>query len=578
MLESVPAVLDRGLCQMTHELRGALKTAARGGLLEQLPPLAWPQAAALAKRQGLGAHMVHALWALAAPDRVALVDDQGSLTYAQAEARINQLAHALRQLLRPGEARPVALMLENSASYLLCWTALLRLGVGCIHSSPRASAQELAYILEHSGAQLVVTSQALEDVARLAATGQGAQGASVRVALLDPGLSDSPTARALWTLAERQPTSFPERMTRQGRNPSSSDNIVYTSGTTGKPKGAVRDLKSVGLKELLRLLERLPVQAAERHLIVCPLYHSGAQVFALMMAALGATIFIRPRFEAQDTLASLSRHAIHSVFVGPTMIHRLVQLPEQVWAKHPTPALRALISGAAPFPQALRERAMTRFGARVVFDFYGATELGWVTVIDGEQMRLRPGSVGRPLRGQRVVILDERGQALPAGQIGVIHVRNEQLMRGYLRHDEAPQADASNLGALTVEDLGYLDEAGYLYISGRARDMVISGGVNLYPVEIEEVLAKHPQAQEVAVVGEPDEEWGERLVAFVVTDDPCALTPQTLERWARASLSGPKIPRRWIITDEPLPRNPTGKVLKRLLRERLGPAALANAP
>lgn len=534
-----------------------IKQGYGSALWRQLPPHAMPAALRLVAEQGLGAHMIHALWALAAPDRLAIIDTHQRLSYAQADAKINQIAHTLRERYQVERGQAVILMLDNRAEYLLCWTALFRLGASPVHASTRSSAKELGYLVEHSQAKVLIVAAPY------------AQAAQERAAQ-DPALSlivagaDAPSLGhpMLEEVIAAAPTHFPARQTRQVR----SDNVVYTSGTTGRPKGAVRNLTGFGLKELSRILERLPLMAGERHLIVCPLYHSGAQVFALLMAALGATIHLLPHFDAEQTLRYLSRFAINSIFVGPTMIHRLVSLPEALSQDNPLPALRVMISGAAPFPQALRERAMRRFGAEVIFDFYGATEMGWVTLIGAQELRLKPGSVGRPIAGQRVHILDDQGQALGPGQTGLVYVENEQIMSGYLNNEQAT-TDAKRGGWLTVEDLGHLDEDGYLYIDGRARDMIISGGVNLYPTEIEEALAMHPNIEEVSVIGVPDPEWGERLVAVVVVQDRTSFTPEELISFARASLSSYKIPRQWELVDE-LPRNPTGKVVKRQLRER----------
>jgi acyl-CoA synthetase (AMP-forming)/AMP-acid ligase II len=252
----------------------------------------------------------------------------------------------------------------------------------------------------------------------------------------------------------------------------------------------------------------------------------------------------------------------------------VLDLPEEAHRQNPTPELRALISGAAPFPQNLRERAIERFGARVVFDFYGATELGWVTLINGEEMLERPGSVGRPLAGQEVRILDDEMDEVPRGEVGKIWIRNQHAMSGYLR-DRRASEEIRQGDWVTVDDLGYLDDDDYLYLAGRARDMVISGGVNIYPVEIENVLLRHPAVDDAAVIGVADEEWGEMLVAVVV---PAAageevargdIDAEALEEHAREHLAGYKVPRRWEIVDE-IPRNPTGKILKNQLEDRFG--------
>ncbi len=561
------ALLDR-LSDGAHEspltmLRRTLSRGLSSGLVQQLDVRALPQVAALVRAQGLGAHMVHALHALNVPERLALVDETQSLTYAQANAKINQLAHGLRAQLGVGRGVPVALMMENRAEYLMAWVALLRLGASAIHVSTGATAHELGYVLEHSQARVLLASDACQPAAH------ALRELRPELAFELVGVEASEVANqthARWHVAALmadQPTTQPERAARGQR----SDNVIYTSGTTGKPKGAVRDFAGFGLKELLRVLERLPFEAGERHLIVAPLHHSGAQVFALLHAALGSTLYLSTRFEPEETLRRLSEQAIQSVFLVPTMIQGLLALPDSAHLAHPTRALRALISGAAPFPQALRERAIARFGVNTLYDFYGATELGWVTLIRGDEMLARPGSVGRAIAGQQIVILGAKREEVAPGHVGVIYVRNQQIMHGYLR-DPGATEQARHGELLTVEDLGSLDEDGYLYLAGRARDMIVSGGVNVYPAEIEEALAHHPDIAEIAVIGLPDERWGERAVAVVALAEGAALNPSELEAFAREKLSSYKVPRAWY--ERPtLPRNPTGKVLKRTLRDEL---------
>jgi acyl-CoA synthetase (AMP-forming)/AMP-acid ligase II len=352
--------------------------------------------------------------------------------------------------------------------------------------------------------------------------------------------------------------------TRVGRTSDDVSNIVYTSGTTGKPKGAVRDLASLNLLELSAILERLPVRDGERHWIAARLYHSAPQAMLMMMTSLGGTVGIQRRFDPAQTLRALSKHDMTSIFLVPTMIARMVDLPDALWRENPV-QLRLLLSGAAPFVHALRRRAIERFGVRAVHDFYGATELGWVTSLNGIEMLLRPDSVGRPLAGQSIRIELEDGSEAPVGTVGMLRVRNEQLMAGYL---DNPGATAETLrdGWMTVEDNAWVDADGYIYLAGRARDMIISGGVNVYPAEVESALASCEGVEDVAVIGVQDPVWGERVEAFVVLRAGVELARVQAE--ARVRLSGARRPRAWHLVDE-LPRNATGKVLKRVLRERV---------
>ncbi|CAN5906966.1 long-chain-fatty-acid--CoA ligase FadD2 [soil metagenome] len=530
------------------------RVARKIDVLGEVHPLAGPSLARLALRAGLSVRTVHAIHALHTPERPALVDARGVRTYAEVDRAINRAAHAFRDELGIQRGDAMALAAENCAEYIIAWFALMRIGARAVHASYRSQPAELEYLATHAGLRAILVSEASLDAASQVAAAHG----WLRVVAV--GERAGAAVRFDDLLARARSSDLPEVPARHA----GGESIVYTSGTTGKPKGAVRDFARFGVIEGARLLERLPFRIGDRHLVVTPLYHSGAQAVALINAALGATIHLHRHFEPDATLEALSRSRIHSVFLVPTMIRRLVELPAELRARMPTPELRALVSGASEFPEALRREAIAMFGAPVVHDFYGATELGWVTLINGSEMLARTGSVGRPLPGQAVAIFDRQGRELPLGETGLVYVRNEQTMSGYLG-DAAATEETRRGPWVTVEDLGRVDADGYLYISGRERDMVKSGGVNLYPVEIEEVIARHPSVRDVAVIGLPDPEWGERLAAVVVPRGE--LDPSDVERFARTLLSSVKVPKEWHVVDE-IPRNPTGKTLKRELRAR----------
>jgi len=550
-------VLQRVLVDPPHKLAARMIiTGVRTGMLGlgTQRPL---EVARILLARGLGVRSMHAIHAATDADRPALVDERRSVTYRETDQEIDAIAGALRDHLGVSRSAPVAVMMENRVEYALVWFALFRLGVTCAHMGRHSTPEELEPLLDRSGARVLVVSDKTFEVAAVVLAKRPEL--DLRVLRVGTGRAvprvhdyDDLCARGLDMVGKLRVEAGP------------SDNVVYTSGTTGRPKGAVRDMAAVGATELFRVLERLPLHTGDRHLVCAPMYHSSGQVFVLINTALGSTIHFQERFDPETTLARLANDGINNVFLVPTMIQRILDLPDDVHARFPTPALRALISGAAPFNTSLRERAIARFGAGVVFDFYGATELGWVTLIDGHEMLAHPGSVGRPIAGQELAILDEDGARVPTGTVGRVFTRSAQLMVGYLR--EAAAADETKNGqGLTVDDLGYVDADGYLYITGRARDMVISGGVNIYPVEIENTLSKHPEVADVAVVGVPDAEWGERLVAVVVPR--AGFSADDVEAWARQRLTAYKVPRRWETLAE-LPRNPTGKVLKRELVER----------
>ncbi|MCX4239690.1 class I adenylate-forming enzyme family protein [Paraliomyxa miuraensis] len=529
--------------------------------------------AAVAVRRGLDVRSMHALHAAAAPGRTALVDAHRRLDYATLDAEIDAIALALHEDgARRGE--PVGMLMENRCEYVATWMGLTRLGIACAHMGTSSTPDELEPLLQRSRIRRLFVSDATWPTADAVARAHPELG--LRLFHVGSPQAPAPHGASSYHALVRTCLGRPLPSPR-GRSESAS--VVYTSGTTGRPKGAVRDLAALGAMELLRILERLPLRMGDRHLVVAPLYHSGAQAFVLINTALGATVTLMDHFDAARALDLLSQERIHSTFMVPTMIRRILDLPPEHHAHRPTPALRAIVSGAAPFGAALRQRAIARFGARTIFDFYGATELGWVTLASGEDMLERPGTLGQPLAGQELRVVDEQGRTLPSGEVGKIYTRSGQHMRGYLedgaRGVERAPGELTEPGWITVDDLGYLDEDGHLFLTGRARDMVITGGVNVYPVEVESVLSQHPRILDVAVLGVPDEEWGERLLAVVVPGE--GFDPDEATAWARARLARAKVPRRWETIDV-LPRNPTGKILKGTLRDRFGAAAGSTVP
>lgn len=508
--------------------------------------------------KGLDIRVAHRIGRALHPHRLALVDSDTALTYDQADREINRIAHGLRERLLVTSGTPVLLLMENRVEYVLSWFALFRLGALGVHANHRLTVSELEYLVDHSGARVLLISS------KSAQTARNLQKQRTDLALRFVFVGNGETFGNEIRLSDLSGAHSDEFVKRQ--QDTSSENVVYTSGTTGKPKGAVRNFSGVGMRELFRLLERLPFRVADRHLVVCPLYHSGAQAFVLMQTSMGNTLYLMPQFSPEETLKTLSVNQINSIFMVPTMISRCLDLPDSVWEKYPTPQLRGVVSGAAEFPDALRRRAIARWGAMTVYDFYGATELGWVTLVNGEEMVERPRTVGRPIAGQNIRILDERGEVLKTGETGTVYVKNDQTMSGYLNDAEATDQTKRD-GWMSVDDTGWLDEDGYLYLSGRKRDMAIVGGMNVYPMEIEECLAKHEFVLEVAVVGVADDELGERLIAVVVVRNRDAFNADTLIQHAREQLSAYKVPKRVEIVDQ-LPRNPTGKVLKQRLREQ----------
>jgi fatty-acyl-CoA synthase len=312
----------------------------------------------------------------------------------------------------------------------------------------------------------------------------------------------------------------------------------------------------------MHILAELPVRADDRHLAVCPLYHSTAFAFATITLLLGGTVFVETKFEAARTLELIARERITTSAMVPTMLHRMLQVPAEVRARHDTRSLRAILSGGAPLSGTLARAVCEELG-HVLYNFYGATETGINTIATPDELLRAPGTIGHVVGGNEIRILDDEGRPVPDGTTGELFVKNSMLVR-YHGDDAATRASMRD-GFFSVGDLAHRDAHGLFHIDGRKRDMLISGGVNVYPAEIEEVLATHPAVAEIAIVGAPDADLGEKVKAFVALRDGHVATAEELVAFARTKLSGPKIPREVVFLGE-LPKNPTGKILKRELR------------
>jgi fatty-acyl-CoA synthase len=341
--------------------------------------------------------------------------------------------------------------------------------------------------------------------------------------------------------------------------------VVYTSGTTGKPKGAVRKFPKDTMVAAMQFINETSMRVDDIHLVTAPLYHSTAFGFLALSHVLGATVVLMDEFKPEAFLELVDRYEVTTTATVPTMLQRLLDLPEQTRHRYDTRSLRLVFSGGAPLPGPLAIDFMDAFGD-VLYNFYGATETGLVTLATPEDLRVAPGTIGKRLPGNAIRLVDDRQRDVASGSVGELYVKNNLLVAGYHNDDAATQASLLD-GYFSVGDLARCDGEGRYFLEGRKRDMVISGGVNVYPAEVESVLEQHPDVGEVAVVGVPDREWGERVRAFVVPRTGSRLDEGALKAFARSRLAGPKVPRDFVVIDA-LPRNATGKVLKRELRER----------
>jgi acyl-CoA synthetase (AMP-forming)/AMP-acid ligase II len=336
--------------------------------------------------------------------------------------------------------------------------------------------------------------------------------------------------------------------------------MIYTSGTTGHPKGAWRP-NGVNVENVLQVISIFELGQSDVHLMCGPGYHSAVAFFSALHQVLGATIVLQPKFEAEDALDLIERHRVTTAFMAPTLLQRLVDA--QGRRTRDVSSLRALILGAAPCPHALKGRAEAAFG-QVLWEFYGATETGINTVLRPEDQLRKPGSCGTALPGQEIRLVDAGGNEVPIGEPGELMVRNTWLAEYYQR----PDATSKSLhdGFFSVGDVAYRDAEGYYYICDRQVDMVISGGVNIYPAEVEAALHAHPAVMDVAVIGVPDDQWGESVKAVVQLRPGAAVSAEELISFAAQRVAGYKKPRSIDFVDE-MPRDAAGKLLKSRIRE-----------
>lgn len=493
----------------------------------------------------------YAIHATLRPRKVALICGERSLTYAELNARANRVANALKSLGVVSGDR-VALMGYNSLEGLEVAAGLSKLGALLVPINYRLREFEVAYILNDSGAKAVVAGPECMQVVELARA--ETPHAPIAIAISSEAPAGWHHYEALLEAAsEQSPTEVS----------GSNSTIGYTSGTTGKPKGAYRPRALPG-QNIVLILQAFGLSENDIYLLAGPYYHSAPSFFTSVHFLLGATVVVQPRFDATATLQLIDRHRITTTFMAPTLLRRLCSVPDEVARQYDTSSLRAIILGAAPCPYALKVQAIQRFG-ELLWEFYGATETAFVTILRPEDQLRKPGSCGTIAPQQEIRLLNAAGEPVPDGTPGEIWTRSPWQAEYY----NQPEATRKSMrdGFFSVGDIAYRDSEGYYYICDRKIDMVISGGVNIYPAEIEAVLAAHPAVADVAVIGVPDDHWGEAVKAVVELQPGKSVSAEQLIAFCAERLADYKKPRSVDFVDE-LPRSPAGKLLKNQIRER----------
>jgi fatty-acyl-CoA synthase len=336
--------------------------------------------------------------------------------------------------------------------------------------------------------------------------------------------------------------------------------VILTSGTTGTPKGAQRDSSS-SIDPAAAILSKIPLRARETTMIAAPLFHSWGFAHLLLGMALQSKLVLRRKFDPEQTIAAVAEHRATGLAVVPVMLQRIVELPPETFERHDTSALRVIAVSGSALPGPLATRVMDLLGD-VLYNLYGSTEVAYATIATPEDMRAAPGTAGRPPRGTIVKLLDEEDREVAPGESGRIFVGNGMLFEGYTDgNDKVRIGDLMSTG-----DVGHFDEDGRLFVDGRDDDMIVSGGENVFPAEVEDLLSGHDAVAECAVFGVDDEEFGQRLKAVVVKRDGASLSEDDVKKYVKSNLAGYKVPRDVEFVDE-LPRTSTGKVLKRELKD-----------
>ena len=477
---------------------------------------------------GIGGH------ARATPDALAVLTLARRLTFAELDERQRHLAG----LLHEGGVRPrdrIAVWSSNRIESLEVTTGALRAGIVPVPVNALLTPPEAWYLLEDSGARWLFTDRPVEPAPPLE-----------RVVSFGDAYERC--------LHEASPVSIEDHAL--GRP------MHYTSGTTGSPKGVwVEPVGEAAAAAISRdFAEQWGLTPDEVHLLCSPLAHSAPHRFSLRTLEAGGTVVLQSRFEAKETLAAIELFGVTSTFVVPTHLERIFSLEPKVLKRHYSTSMRMLIHAGAPIRAETKRRAIDFFPDDSVWEFYGSTE-GGATRISPEEWLRKPGSVGTPRPGAAILIRDDDGEPVPRGEVGTVWVRDPHAERFSYWGDEEKTRAAWEGDAFTVGDLGRLDDDGYLFLEGRRYDTIISGGVNVYPQEVEAVLAEHPSVLECAVYGREHTEWGQEVCALVVVRPGEPFDAAVLRTWARERLAGFKVPRRYEVVDE-LPRTATGKVLR----------------
>ena len=480
------------------------------------------------------------------PDREAIVDERGTLTFAEVQRRTNALASEMRAAgIKAGDG--VAIMCRNHRGFVEATIACSKLGASALYLNTAFAGPQITDVLRREDPAGLIYDQ---DFANL--VGEGGEGRRRFVAWSEPGAtSPDPTLEELIAKGSEADLTPP---------PEPGKVVILTSGTTGTPKGASRKQPD-SLEPAAALFSKIPLKARQRTVIAAPMFHSWGYAHFTLALPLSSTLVLRRRFDPEETLRAVAEHRASALAVVPVMLQRILELPIETIKSYDTSSLQIIAASGSALPGELATHVMDVFGD-VLYNLYGSTEVAWASIATPADLRAAPGTAGKPPMGTIVKLLDEQGHEVPRGENGRIFVANEMVFEGYTGGGGKEIVS----GLMSTGDVGRMDSGGRLFVDGRDDEMIVSGGENVFPREVEDLLADHEGIEEAAVIGVDDEKFGQRLKAFVVAREGSDLDEEKVKEYVKHNLARYKVPREVVFVDE-LPRNATGKVLKRELHQ-----------
>ncbi|CAN5532124.1 acyl-CoA ligase FadD12 [soil metagenome] len=520
-----------------------LRVLGSAGVIRVYPPHKLARLGVTLAKWGMGPAGGFAAMAILHTDRLAVVDELGELTFGEVHERSNRLADSLRQHgVGPGEA--VAVLCRNHRGFVDVSIAAAKLGADILYLNTAFAGPQLVDVLERENPKVVVHDEEFDALLDQADTRERI------LAWVDDPSDDDVTLESLIAQGSPDEPDAPEKQSRI---------IILTSGTTGTPKGAPRS--EAGIEAAAALLSRLPLRSGWRTHVAAPLFHTLGWAHLALAMLLGSTVVLRRTFEPEAALRTLVDEDCDSLVVIPVMLQRIMALPKQTRDAYDLSRIKVVAASGSALPGDLGVDWMDQFGDNL-FNVYGSKEVAYATIASPADLREAPGTAGRPPFATIVKILDDDGHELPRGEAGRIFVGNSILFEGYTGGGSKDMVD----GLMATGDVGRFDEGGRLIVEGRDDDMIVSGGENVFPQEVEDCLSRHDEVAEAAALGVDDEDYGKRLRAFVVRTEGSKVSEDDLKDHVKQNLARFKVPREIVFLDE-LPRNATGKVLKRELAE-----------